>query len=340
MAFGYSIYFVERGRDRVIRWDPDAGKAEVIAGGPHPKAKDQELSGPYGLAFDQGGSLLVADKLNHRICRLKQGHLTPVPWRDATGHRARRPDSPPRFNPDTLYCPSTVLTEQGGALLACFYDDNTIYRIQPDGRLELVLGKLANRRFFIDAPLESIPPAASVDYPVRGPVGLVQRLDGTLFYIERRIQMIREYHPSRGIRSVFPLSRFQEWRGRTAAPARGKIAEYCPSYPSSLALDGKEALHLCELAHQCVIRVDLAKGSFERVLERPRPAAAPPDSGVTAIAFGPDGTAWVADSATQTLEGYAVSTDGAWKSNGALLRDVGNEPLSLLPGGMGMLAGS
>jgi sugar lactone lactonase YvrE len=339
MAFGYSIYFVERGADRVVRWSPDSGQAEVVAGGPHPKDRDQELNSPYGLAFDSGGSLLVTDKFNHRICRLRQGRLTPVPWRDATGHRARRPDSPPRFSPDVLFCPTSVLVEKGGALLAGFYDDNTIYRIQPDGRLELVLGKLANRRFFVDGPLESVPAAAAADYPVRGPVGLAERADGTIFYIERRIQVVREYHPSRGIRSVFPMAQFQPWRAKTSVPERGRIEDYHPSYPASLALDATEALYLCEPVHRGILRLDPGKGTFERKVERPEVPGAPPGTGATAIAFGPDGTAWVADSATQTVEGYSIGASGSWSPNGVVLREIGKERLRLLHGGMGMAAG-
>ena len=50
MAFGYAVYFAEPDRNRVIRWDPDAGTAAVAAGEPTPADPSQTLNKPYGLA--------------------------------------------------------------------------------------------------------------------------------------------------------------------------------------------------------------------------------------------------------------------------------------------------
>src|SRR5690242_7970700 len=152
MAFGYGVYFTERDRNRVIRWDPDRNTTEVLAGEPRCGDAGQELNDPYSLAFGRDGVLLIADKLNHRICRLVQGRLEVLATKDTDGHRQRTPDSPAYHSPDQPKSPSSMLVEEDGSILCTYFDDHTIYRIHPGGRLELVLGRVPNRPYFHDAP--------------------------------------------------------------------------------------------------------------------------------------------------------------------------------------------
>lgn len=71
------LYLSEYFGHRVVRLDPKSGRVEVVAGtGEAGRGDDGEpaagaaLRNPDGLAIDAGGDLLVADKGNHRICRI------------------------------------------------------------------------------------------------------------------------------------------------------------------------------------------------------------------------------------------------------------------------------
>src|SRR5262245_10980186 len=164
MAFGYAVYFTERARNRVIRWEPDTGHVDVVAGDPANGDLSQKLRDPYGLTFDKKGTLLIADKLNNRICRLRNGKLEAIPLRDTDGHRERKVGSRRSYSPELL-CPTGLFIEKEGSLLCSFSDDYTVYRIQPDGRLELVLGVTRNRNYHFTHTQERVSPAQVRDTP-------------------------------------------------------------------------------------------------------------------------------------------------------------------------------
>src|SRR5262245_3377963 len=178
MPLGYAIYFTERIKNRIVRWNPDTGETRVMAGGPRSGDSSQDLNDPYGLAITDSGEMLVSDKLNHRICRLRNGRLEALAMRDTDGHRSRRPESPADYDPAKLYCPSSLFFEKSGKLLVAFYNDSTIYRIHPDGRLEHILGLIPNRMYAHDAPRQYISATEATSYPLRNPVGIVSRSDG------------------------------------------------------------------------------------------------------------------------------------------------------------------
>ncbi len=301
MGFGYAVYFTERARNRVIRWEPDTGNADVVAGEPKNGETSQRLASPYGLAFDQDGHLLIADKLRHRICRLKNGRLEALAYHDPDGHRARRPGNHPNYSPNPI-CPAGILLEREGTLLCSFADDNTIYRIHPDGRLELLLGTVGNRVHPpLESPIEKVPLAQLPNLPLRWPVGLVKRSDGTVFFIERRSQWVREYHPQRGVTSIFPRPLYIQCFRAKEAPPQGLTREYHPAHPGSLALDLEENLYMTDSTHACILKIDVARGTFRRVLQLSSTGRA---SGPAALAFGPDETAWVLNSSSGTIQGY------------------------------------
>jgi hypothetical protein len=231
-----------------------------------------------------------------------------------------------------------LVVEKAGSILCAFYDDQTIYRIHPDGRLELVLGIVPNRPYFHNLPRQKIPPEEVGYEPVGSPTALVARSDGTLFFVERMTQVVREFHPKRGLRSVFSLSQMIMWFQRTAAPAFGHLEAYHPVSPVTLALDAKENLYLGDNCHGSILRIEPGKGTFQRVLYHQRGPRSYQDAGPVALAFGPDGTPWVANTDTQDLRAHSIGPDGAWTPASAKLDRVEGEPLRLGGGGMGMIA--
>ncbi|MCI0656181.1 MAG: SMP-30/gluconolactonase/LRE family protein [Acidobacteria bacterium] len=186
-------------------------------------------------------------------------------------------------------------------------------------------------------PRETISADEAGKTPLWGPTAVVERSDGTLFFVERDAQIIREYHPNRGMRSVFDLSQRGRWYEAAEAPLEGTVREYHPVSPCTLALDNQERLHLCDTFHASVLRVDVAGGVFKRVVLTHREPEVYVDRGPLAVAFGPDGTAWLADSADESIQAYEVSVQGDWFPLGKRLTSVDGEPLVLSPGGMGLV---
>jgi len=339
VSFGYALYFVERTKNRVVRWDPDRGDVRIVAGAADPGDASQLLQEPYGLAFDAVGNLLISDKLNHRICRLRNGRLEALPMTDRDGHRNIRRDSPRGYIPNQLHSPTSLAIEKDGAVLCSFYDDKTIYRIHPDGRLELLLGIVPNRPYFHDLPKQSVPVEDVRSHPLGSPTSLVARSDGTLFFVERQTQVVREFHEKRGFRGVFAISAMSEWFHKTEAPETGMLDSYHPVSPVSLALDQDETLYLCDNLHGCILKLNVEKGTFNRVLFVRRKPRSLPDVGPIGVAFGPDGTPWVVNTEGQEIRAHSISEDGMWVPASASLGRIEGEELQLSSGGLGVIAG-
>lgn len=339
MAFGYGVYFTDREKNRVVRWNPDSGETDVVAGEPTDGAPDQRLRDPYALAWDSDGRLLITDKLHHRIVRLKNGRLEELQVKDKDGHRSRRPDSRRGYFPTPLRSPSGLFVEKGGTLLATYYNDHTAYRIQADGRLELLLGISPCRPYFIAERRESVPPPEVADTPLFKPAGILAGSDGMVYLIERGYQVVREFHPKRGYLSLFPLARQGESRGKPHAPEQCPISEYCPVYPGSLALDAKGTLFVTEVFHRCILEVDLSGRKVRRVMESASPAGQGM-GGISGLTFGTDGTAWIVDGAAGLVQGYETSAKKPWKPLGAALKEIKGNPLRFPSGGAGIVIGA
>jgi hypothetical protein len=339
MGFGYGVYFSERGRNRVIRWDPDSGQTDIVAGEPKDQDRTQKLNDPYGLAFDKDGNLLIADKLNCRIVRLKNGRLEEFQVRDTTGHRKRLPTSPRPYVPShSLASPAGLFSCKDGSLLCAYFNENMVYRIFPDGRLDPVLGILRSRAYSISSPKERVAPGEVENEPVVYPTSAVELPDGAILTIERYFQIVREFHPKKGLNSLFPFSRMPDFASQSEAPAEAAIEEYHPAQPGGFALDAKGNLYLGELQHGCVLAIDRARRRIRRVVQTRAPNRGE-IRGICALTFGSDGTAWVVDGGAAAVEAYQPTDKGPWKSLGVKLENVQGQPLDFAKGGCGIVTG-
>ena len=339
MPFGYSVYFSERPRHRVVRWSPDSGDLEIVAGEPPDGAISQKLADPYGLAFDRDGQLLIADKFNHRICRLVNGRLEALTLRDVDRHRAKRHDSYPGYDP-AIRCPTGLWSEPGGSFLCTFSDDYVICRIRPKGELELVLGIPRCRPYHFTGLREFVPPADVPNTPLDIPTGIVEHPDGTLFFIERKPQVVREYHPKSGLRCLFPIRRQKEEVRKRKPPEEAQLSESYLGCPASLALDAQQRLYVCDTWFGCVWRVELASKRVTNVLQFHDRNGFDP-AGPVALGFGPDGTAWVVDSVNGAVEAYDTTPMNGWRATGTRLTEIRGQPLLHYPSaGSSLLVGS
>ncbi len=199
MAFGYKVYFSNRAEDQVMAWNPDTGKSQIIAG-KGSETPETKISDPYGLCMDPKGRLLIADKFHHRILRVDQGKCEKLETKDIDGHRKRRAINH-RHDPIT---PTGLFAEKKGSILACFCDENTVYRIHEDGRLELLLGISPSRHYVVDHFTESATGKDVQNTPVCKPTHIVETKDGTIFVIERAHHVIRRYNVQDGLSCLFP----------------------------------------------------------------------------------------------------------------------------------------
>lgn len=338
MSFGYAVYFTERAKNRVIRWHPDTGDTDIVAGEPPGGEEDQFLNSPYGLVFDPGGSLLIADKLNHRICKLSNGRLEALVLKDLQGTRAPRADSPFGYSPE-LRCPTGLFVEKAGSLLCTFADDYTIYRIQPNGEIELVLGIPPNRNYLRHALCEQVPVEDLPVTPLGVPTGIVfrQRTEQMVF-IERIHQTVRVLERGGELRCIFPYGVYWDHSRRTVAPTHSAMTDYHPAFPGCLALDQDDVLFMTEVLHGCVLKVDLDKREVRKVIEV-RKSKSEPNLGVAAMTFGPDGTAWIMNSAELAIEAYAPTQQGTWMPLANRLTHFRGQGLVLPQAGSGLTTG-
>lgn len=301
MAFGYKVYFTERQRNRVMCWDPDGGEARAVAGGEQVQEGDQALRNPYGLAVDAQGRLLIADKRHSRLARLEKGRLETVRTRDADGHRKHRfigrIDSP--VNPTSIH------VRPDGSLLVAYSDDFTIYRVQKDGKLELILGLPPTKQAVFRGYFATVPAAALAETPLNMPTCVVEDRQGTIYFIERGYNVVRRYRPGGDLESVF----VRRDRRPESLPKKLTTENSWPVFPTGLALDAQGRLYVSDGVYASVFVVEPGNKEVRRIAVgeegRCRPAA---------LAFGPDGVLWVLDTGEGRVVGFRRSTLGRWKA--------------------------
>jgi hypothetical protein len=206
--------------------------------------------------------------------------------------------------------PTGLWLEPSGSLLCAFSDDHTIYRIHGDGRMQLLLGIPPNRPYDFDSCQKRVSEDELSTMPLWGPTSIIAQPDGTLYFIERGYQNVREYIPGQGMRTLFPPELSPQFQAVARTPASGRLDAHHPGFPTHIAFDAQGRLHVADARQRSVIRVDVAAGTFTRILESSPVSSS--RGGPSAIAFGPDGTAWV-DEHHQDLRGCAVPSDGPWE---------------------------
>jgi hypothetical protein len=328
VPYNYCIYFTERPRNRLIRWNPDLDIAEVVIG-ESSEDSDQLLCDPYGITFFQS-SLYVTDKKHHRICKVEKNRLKELSLLDVDGHRAPIPGVNVLAPRSHLCSPAGIFAEKD-ALLCAFSDDRTIYRIHSDGRLTHVLGILPNRPYAITEINEEVLPKDVANLPLYGPTAVVSREDQTIFFIERGYQTLRMYQPGSTLRCVFPYENYERFKGEKSSPKTSELCEYHPAYPSALAFLASK-LYMADIVHRSIVEIDFKSEQVRTVLQ----VHSPGHGGPAGLTFGPDGTAWVIDTSTMTVQGFKSSAGGEWVPTGNVLTEIAGSPLTFFPAGAGI----
>lgn len=305
MAFNYHLYYTERAKNRVVCWNPDTGDIRVAAGGTQVKDKEQSLRDPYGLALDSKGYLLIADKRKNRICRVVKENLEQIRTHAVDGYR--RSQFIPQINsPQT---PTGIAVEKNGSLIVTYGDDFTLYRVSPDGALNLLLGVPANTPAVLRGYEPTIEAARVKSVPLNLPTAVTVSADGTIFFIERGYNVVRSYREGGDLVSVFSIdarrSRTNEEKLTHSIP----LNRVHPAYPTSLAIDQDGMLYVADAHYGCIFQVDQKKSLVNPIMLKgennlpSRPAA---------ISFGPDNVLWILDAGVGRILGME-QRNGQWQ---------------------------
>jgi hypothetical protein len=62
-----TVYVADQGNHRIMRWIKGAAQGSAIVDGKGGGGQSNQLSGPFGLSFDQHGNLYVVDNVYARV---------------------------------------------------------------------------------------------------------------------------------------------------------------------------------------------------------------------------------------------------------------------------------
>jgi sugar lactone lactonase YvrE len=304
MGYGYNIYFTERVKNRVIRWNPDSDLVKIVAGeGVTGLGKDQHLHDPYGLAIDGTGHLLIADKQNHRLVRLTN-QLEKIKTLDVNGSRGTR--LIPRENSPVT--PTSIFPCSDGTYVVSYSDDYTIYRVHANGNLELLLGVPPSTPSAFRGYFPTIAQSELALSPIYQPTSAIVLADGRIMYIERGYQAVRIYTHKEGVRALFAQPHLKGNLLADSLPCTLPFEKYSPTFPTSLTIDNQGSVYLSDAAQRSIWYVDLQNSQMRLVT---RTGGKPGrGGGPSAIACGPDGTIWVMDYGEGIVFGMAKSSSG------------------------------
>lgn len=206
------------GRDGIIHTLAGTGFSGFRGdGGP---AANAQLSSPYGLVVDRGGSVYVADLGNARIRKITpDGRIITVA---GGGTISLGPASEGSLATDVaLNAPRNLAIDAGNALYFSDFGANLVCRIAPEGTISIAGGNgLASRG------ADGLPATAS---SISSPAGIALDSSGNLYVAESRYGRIRKI--SRGFIT-------------TAYSGGGSLPTLVT--PTGLAMDGSGAMYIAD----------------------------------------------------------------------------------------------
>jgi DNA-binding beta-propeller fold protein YncE len=224
-------------------------------------------------------------------------------------------------NAATLNNVFAVARGPDGALYFCDTDNQRVRRILANGHIETVAGN-GTRGYAGDGGPAT---AAALNEPYE----LAWDRAGHLFFVERLNHLVRRVDARTGLISTIAGTGALGFTG-DGGPAL--TAQF--NQPHSLAFDAAGALYVCDVLNHRVRRVDLTTGTIatwsgtgeKRTALDGAPITGSPLHGPRALAFGPDGTCWLAlregnallrlDPKTATLRRVAGTGKSGFTGNG------------------------
>jgi hypothetical protein len=292
------IFLAERARNRVV-FLPDSGDPACIV-------LDRGLNDPYGLTLTPDGRLIIADKMHHRLLVVGED-IRLVKTHD----RANRRESPFSRKRNFPWCPTSIWVEPAGTWLVSYSEDHAIYRIHADGGLELIVGIHSGQHIRYSGCREYVPPAEVHQVALQQPTSVVQMADGSVVFIERRFQIIRNYHPVKGSFCLFPVVNQEAWEHHrlkgTYLPEKVLVTNYHPTYPTALSVTPEGTLIIADGAQRCIWEI---QDEYLCCIYRSRGEGR---GGPAALCWGLDDVLWIFDYSDASLTGLQWSGPGRWQ---------------------------
>ncbi len=208
-----------------------------------------------------------------------------------------------------------------GALYLCDTDNHRIRRINTAGIIETYAGS-DQRGYTGDGGPAT---AATLDQPYE----LAWDRAGHLFFVDIGTHTVRRIDAKTRIITTVAGTGVRGFSGDAGPAARAQLVQ-----PHSLAFDAAGALYICDIANNRIRRIDLATGLITTWAGTGEKRTAPDGAPITgsslhgprALAFSPDGTAWLAlregnvllrlDPKTHTLHRAAGTGKSGFTGNG------------------------
>lgn len=199
-----NLYIADTGNNRVRRVSPD-GTIATIAGsgtagysGDGGKATNAQLYGPWNVAVDGSGNVIISDTYNSRIRKVSSdGSITTIAGNGSAGYSG---DGGPAATA-SLSQPHGLAFDSNGNLFVADYLNSRIRRIDTNGVITTVAGN-STRGFFSgnDGPSGDGGPA--VDAELWQPSGLTVDQSGYLYFADYTNARIRMVSPDGIINTV------------------------------------------------------------------------------------------------------------------------------------------
>jgi M6 family metalloprotease-like protein len=285
LAADGTVYFCDTSNQRVRKVTTD-GTISTVAGtgtsgysGDNGPATSARLNSPYGLAIESDGSLLIADRNNHRIRRVApDGTISTVA---GTGTCSFSGDGGPA-SAAHLCSPSALLVDGAGNVYVADTSNYRVRMISPDGTISTVAGSGSS------SSSKETGPATST--AIGSVSSIAMTSNGDLYIADTSVNRIRVVH--NGV-----VSPFAGVGNLTAAGDGGAATSALFYRPEGLTVDPSGNLYISDNATNRVWRV-AADGSISTF------------AGTGQYALGGDGHSAVS-AGVPAPNGLAVAADGS-----------------------------
>ncbi len=306
--FSVNLFLSDTFNHRIRRVNLDTGQIDTVAGRglagyqletEGALATVATLNIPAGVALSAEGEIFVADLNNNRLRRVDRvNRITTYAGTGAPGYTGEG-----NAIEKNLFLPISVVSAPDGSRYVVDRNNHRVRRIDQNGTISTVAGSGESGFGGDGGPATE----ARLSYPT----GLALGLDGSLYVADWLNHRIRQVDPNGIIRTVAGT-------GVAGFTGDGPALESQLNEPLALALTGN-FLYFTDSKNHRLRRLDLADGTLTTVAGTGTPGFAG-DSGPAlrarlntpqAIAVGPDGSVYVADTGNDRVRRIIFSNPAA-----------------------------
>lgn len=249
------LIIADQGNDRIRRVDLESGTIRTVVGGGQGEvdgpALEMALAGPYDVAIDPRGDLLIADTNHDRILRV-DGESGMTRIFAGTGERDFAGDGGPAKEAH-LRRPHVVAVDHLGRVVIGDSFNLRIRRVDPQGRIHTIAGtgEIASSGDGGPAPEASFVFFGAIHVNARG----------DLYVTEFGANKVRRIDSETGRVSTVVGDGAERLAGDGGPAAQASLAS-----PIGLVVDGAENLYIADCGNHRIRRVDGKSGQIESLV--------------------------------------------------------------------------